>query len=157
MVAQVPPAGGPDVSFGDQENIQRIFQQILVPSKQFPDPAPNLVAMNGVPDLLAGDRSHPGMAQLVGEIDQIEIFPSGATASLVKLGEFRFLTDPFARTIALYHQTARRFLPFARRLLMTFCPPLVLMRTKKPWSFFLFLLFGLNVGFILVLPLRVVC
>jgi hypothetical protein len=41
--------------------------------------------------------------------------------------------------------------------LMTFCPPLVLMRTRNPWSFFLFLLFGRNVGFMIFSPLRVVC
>jgi hypothetical protein len=41
--------------------------------------------------------------------------------------------------------------------LMTLCPPLVLMRTRNPWSFFLFLLFGWNVGFIFCFPLRKVC
>jgi hypothetical protein len=41
--------------------------------------------------------------------------------------------------------------------LMTLCPPLVLMRTRNPWSFFLFLLFGWNVGFIVCFPLRKVC
>jgi hypothetical protein len=39
--------------------------------------------MNGVPDLFAGDYGHPGMTEVVGEIDQIEVFPSGAAASLV--------------------------------------------------------------------------
>ena len=59
--------------------------------------------MNGVPDLLAGDNGHPGMAEVVGEINQVEVFPSGATASRVKLNKIFLFADPFTRTIAFYH------------------------------------------------------
>jgi hypothetical protein len=149
-IAQGGPGREPDLFLGDQQYVQRRFEQTLIPSEELPDPAPDPIAVNGVPDFLTGDGGHPGMAEAVGEIDQVEIFPSGATAFLIELMEFFLLADPLARTIAFKHQTARRFLPFWRRLLMTFWPPFVLMRTKNPWSFFLFLLLGLNVGFILV-------
>ena len=122
----------PDVFFGNQQNIQRIYQQILILSEQFPGPASDPVALNGISDLLAGDGGHPGMAQTVGKTDQIEESTSRATAFFVKISKIFFLADPLARTITLYHQTARRFRPFCLRLLMTFCPPLVLMRTRNP-------------------------
>lgn len=130
--SQILPSRVPDVLFGDQENIHGICQQILIPSIQFPSPASDPVAFDGVPDLLAGNGGHPGMAEAVRKEDQIEIFTSRAAALFVKIGKIFFLADPLARTIALYHQTARRFRPFCLRLLMTFCPPLVLMRTRKP-------------------------
>jgi hypothetical protein len=155
--AQVSPCRRLDVFFGDQEKIHRIYQQILVPSEQCSHSASDLVALDGVPDFLAGDNGHPGMAEPVGKIDQVKIFSSGTDAAFVKIVKIFLLADPLERTIAFYHQTARRFRPFCLLLLMTFCPPLVLMRTRNPWSFFLFLLFGRNVGFIILGPLRVVC
>ena len=45
-------------------------------------------------------------------------------------------------------QADKTLLPLARLLLMTLLPPRVLIRTKKPWSFFLFRLFGWKVRFI---------
>jgi hypothetical protein len=43
---------------------------------------------------------------------------------------------------AISFQTARRFLPLARRLLITILPCLVDMRTRKPWVRALFFLLG---------------
>lgn len=45
-------------------------------------------------------------------------------------------------------QPARRFLPFALLFLSTLLPPLVLMRVRKPWVFFLLLLCGLYVVYV---------
>jgi hypothetical protein len=103
LVAQDGPRREPDLSPGDQQYIQRKLEQTLVPSEELADPAPDLVAMNGVPDFLAGDDGHPGIAEVVGKINQVEIFPSGATASLIELTEFFFLADPLARAIPFKH------------------------------------------------------
>lgn len=46
------------------------------------------------------------------------------------------------------HQTASRFLPFARRRLNTSRPPLVAMRARKPWVRFRRILLGWYVRFI---------
>src|SRR5208283_1919724 len=45
-------------------------------------------------------------------------------------------------------QPAKRFLPFALLFFNTFLPPLVLIRVRKPWVFFLLLLCGLNVVYV---------
>ena len=145
------------IFLGNEKNIQRKRQQIFVPSEQLSRSASDLIPLNGIPDFSARDNGHPGMAEVVRKKDQVKIFTSGATAFFIKIRKIFFLADPLARTIAFYHQTARRFRPFCLRLLMTFCPLFVLMRTKNPWSFFLFLLFGWNVGFIFCFPLRKVC
>jgi hypothetical protein len=49
--------------------------------------------------------------------------------------------------------TASRFLPFARLLLRTALPPLVAIRTRKPWVRFIFVLLKfVNVFFIICDP-----
>ena len=156
-LAQFRPGGISEFFLGDNENIHGIRKPRFVPSIQFPSLAPDPVSPDGVADLLACNRGHPGMGQPIRKMDQIEKAASRANAFFIKIGKIFFLADPLVRTIALYHQTARRFRPFCLRLLMTFCPPLVLMRTRKPWSFFLFLLFGWNVGFIVFNPQRKTC
>jgi len=48
----------------------------------------------------------------------------------------------------VYAQPAKRFRPFALLFFSTFLPPLVLIRVRKPWVFFLLLLCGLNVVYV---------
>jgi hypothetical protein len=129
---QVRPGSVPHFLFRDQKQIPGRKQQTFVPSKKLLGPAPDPASLDGIPDLPARDHGHSGVAEVIGEMDQIEIFSPVAAASFIKLRKIGLFADPLLRKIAFAHQTARRFRPFCRLRLITFCPPGVLMRTKNP-------------------------
>jgi len=82
------------------------------------------------------------------EHDGVNLHPDGNTGEIVYRYNFtkaiiRVLAAGMCRFLLSYwDQPARRFLPFALLFLSTFLPPLVLMRVRKPWVFFLLLLCG---------------
>lgn len=52
---------------------------------------------------------------------------------------FKLIAFPYPR---IWSYTVNLFLPFARLLLMTLLPPLLLILSRNPWVLFLFLLWG---------------
>lgn len=130
------------------EYIHRNYQYRLISPKYFLGPAPGFVPLNGTADFAAGHGRHSGKTQAVRSEDHVKKFAAATNAVPVKLREILLFPNPLARTMGLRHQRARRLRPFARRFLITFLPPGVLMRTRNPWVLFRLLLLGRNVGFI---------
>ena len=96
----------------DHDQIEGSTQKTLVSTEQGPHPPLHPVPLDGVADFLAGDRRHPGIVQVIGEIDEIEISSSVATAILVDPGEIALSSYPLLRPEGFGHQTASLFLPF---------------------------------------------
>ncbi len=114
-------------------------------------PAPRAVSSHGTPDLACHREACPMWTVALSPED-------GQQRSIDSLAllEERLDLGAVGQPLAARKpagQTVSRFRPLARRRLSTFRPPLVFIRSRKPWVFFRRRWFGWNVRFIRVLPL----
>jgi hypothetical protein len=99
IVSKDGPGSVQDRLTGDDQQVQRRLQQILVPSKKFSRPPAGLVPLNGSPDFPARHGRHARMALSSGEINQGKMPAFITSSSGVKRGKFRFPADPLARSV----------------------------------------------------------
>ena len=92
------------------------------------------IALHGAPNLAAhGESSASGLIGRTPEYDHRR--PVNPLAPLEKRLKISAGGQPFAPWKSA-GQTVSRLRPFARRRLRTFRPPLVFIRSRKPWVFF---------------------
>jgi len=97
-------------------------------------PAARAVALHGPADLPThGEAGPPRLRRRAPEHDHRR--PVNSLAPLEERLKFSAGRQPFAPRKPA-RQTVSRFRPFARRRLSTFRPPLVFIRSRKPWVFF---------------------
>jgi len=92
----------------------------------------------------------------IGKVEQDESPPDDLPPPIIDatvLGRFAH-PDRGGEPVVVISQTARRFRPFRRRLLITALPAGVRIRTRKPWVRCRLRLFGWKVLFISVFPRR---
>jgi hypothetical protein len=126
----------------DKDQVKWFFEQFLVPSEERAQPPLRPVPLDCISKLFAGNDGHSGKSALVGEVNKNEIFSSVTFAVFIKMQKIFLLTYSFFGCELFIHQAASLFLPLRRRFLMMCWPPFLLIRTRKPWFFFRFLLFG---------------
>src|SRR5207249_11296870 len=96
--------------------------------------AASAVSLHGAPHLPAHRK--PGAARLGRRTPEYDHGrPVNSFAPLEERLKFSAGGQPFASRKPA-GQTVSRFRPFARRRLRTFRPPLVFIRSRKPWVFF---------------------
>jgi hypothetical protein len=96
--------------------------------------APCSVSLDGTPDLPTHGES--GASRLVRRSPEYDHRrPINSLAPLEERLKISAASQPFAPRKPA-GQTVSRFRPFARRRLRTFRPPLVFIRSRKPWVFF---------------------
>ena len=132
----------------DKNHIERPWKQFLVPPEESAHPPLRPVSLNGISKFFAGNDGHSRKSELVGEVNKDKIFSSVTFALFIKMQKIFFLSYSFLWCEVFIHQAASLFLPLRLRFLMICWPPFLLIRTRKPWFFFRFLLFGWNVLFI---------
>ena len=122
----------------------------LRPSERLPQEPLRAVAGHRTPDAPAGREAEPrplAIARSGPKGEERSVHPDPATQHASELGtpaQSGRLREARARPT----QTLRRLRPLARRRFSTRRPPLVRIRTRKPWVRFRFRLFGWNVLFI---------
>ena len=152
---------GEDLLLGHQYQVQGGWSGPLEPSKAFPKQSLGPVARDGSTDLAAGRQPQTIVPAVVGGRHQAEQRPIQAQAAvedtpvLPRRAESFAACEPAAgqaRQGPGAFQAASRLRPFWRRRLSTRRPPLVRIRTRKPWVRFRFRLFGWKVRFMLDCP-----
>ena len=126
----------------DENQVEWCLEQFLVPPEECTQPPLRPVSLDCISKFFAGNDGHSGISELVREVNKDKIFSSVAFALFIKMQKIFFLSYSFWWCEVFIHQAASLFLPLRLRFLMMCWPPFLLMRTRKPWFFFRFLLFG---------------
>jgi hypothetical protein len=142
------PRGALDLSLDHTNDVKGTWEDLLISSKKCPQSALDPIPLDSTSNFFAHDNSHPGKVQIIGEVDEVEISASITIAFFIQKYKIFLFRYPLLRSQSFGHQPASLFLPFCLLFLMMRWPAFVRMRTRKPWFFFLFLLLGWNVRFI---------
>ena len=149
---------GKELRLGNQDVIMPLSKKGLVPAEEFPGHPFGPVSLHGFwePPLADAD-SYPGESLTVGEKEDRQARYSDTLSLFEDPVELPLTGQPYRSwkplvTVPLCHPpklspsalsyTVRRRRPFARRLLKTLLPALVLIRFLNPWVLFLFRLLG---------------
>jgi hypothetical protein len=151
---------GRDLALGEQEQVATPGTFRPMPAEAFAKEALGAVPRDGPAHAAAGGKPQPIVALVVPRGQQTEerslqAQPRAQDAAVVR-GPPQSIARPQAPARAV-RQTgpyaATRFRPFWRRRFSTRRPPLVRIRTRKPWVLFRLRLFGWYVRFI-SMPVR---
>jgi hypothetical protein len=167
--ANIPVRQRQYAPFSDDHDVLRSWKPGLVQSEKLAQKAFDPVSLYGVPGFLADRRAQSSHSRLVpacdnGETRRVAPYPLLINPQIILsfpnalifakgLGFHRCRPFPGASPASLWPArggyTDSFFLPLARLRLMTSLPPLVAIRTRKPWvRFRLVLLNTVNVFFI---------
>jgi hypothetical protein len=143
-----------DVALGQQDQVRRALPVTLVPPETLTKQSLGAVALDGASEPAAGGQPQTIMATAIlcrhqTEQGTVDPDPSSKHAAIIGPGD-QTLPGPQGHPCATrgpQRQAPILFRPFCRRLLRTRRPPLVRIRTRKPWVRFRFRLFGWNVRF----------
>jgi hypothetical protein len=139
-----------DLSLRNDDQVEAGLALVSAAPEAFPEEALRPIARNRRPDPPADRESQPVMPEVVRRGQELVEGPVEALALAKDAPELARGLEPLTRREARARaQAESRFRPFWRRRFRTSRPPLVRMRTRKPWVRFRLRLLGWNVLFML--------
>jgi hypothetical protein len=138
-----------DLSLRNDDQVKAGLALVSAAPEAFPEEALRPIARHRRPHPPADRESQPVMPQVVRRGQELVEGPVEALALAKDAPELARGLEPLTRREARSRaQAESRFRPFWRRRFKTSRPPLVRMRTRKPWVRFRLRLLGWNVLFI---------
>ena len=94
VLLQFFPGSQRGVLLGDNDEVRGLGEQMLASAEKGSESSLDSVSHDGMTDFFAGNYSHPGIAQIVDEVDEVEISASETVAFIVKIRKFLFFSNP---------------------------------------------------------------
>jgi hypothetical protein len=91
---QLFPGDEMGVLLGDDDEVHGLEQQMLAPAEKGSKSPFDSVSHDGMTDFFTGNHSHPGIAQIIDEVDEVEVSASETVAFIIKIRKFLFFSNP---------------------------------------------------------------
>ena len=82
------------VLLGDDDKVRRLEECKFVPSEKGSEAPFDSVSHNGMTDFFAGNHSHPGIAQIIEEVDEVEVSAFETIAFIIQICKFLLFSNP---------------------------------------------------------------